>query len=103
MKRMSILAIASLLLFTSIVPAFAAGDDKAVAIIGDTVLVRPLGIAATAIGAAFFIVSLPFAVISGSVDGAAQDLVVKPAKFTFTRPLGEFPREITYRKMPSDH
>jgi hypothetical protein len=57
--------------------------------IGDFVLLRPLGIGATAVGAVFFIVSLPFSAISGSVDPAFQKFVVEPAAFTFTRPLGK--------------
>lgn len=57
--------------------------------IGDFVLLRPLGIGATAVGTVFFIVSLPFSAISGSVDLAFQKLVVEPAAFTFTRPLGK--------------
>jgi len=55
----------------------------------DVVLVRPLGIVSLAAGTAFFIVSLPFTIPSGSVGAAARRLVAEPFKFTFTRPLGE--------------
>jgi hypothetical protein len=59
-------------------------------IIFDVILVRPGGIAAIAIGTAFFIVSLPFGIISGSTAQAGKALVADPFNFTFTRPLGEF-------------
>ncbi|MCC6346579.1 MAG: hypothetical protein IT388_05265 [Nitrospirales bacterium] len=61
--------------------------------IADTVIVRPLGIASLALGTAGFIVSLPFALISGSVDTTARELVEEPFRFTFTRPLGDFSRK----------
>jgi hypothetical protein len=60
------------------------------AIVADVVLVRPLAFAATVIGSAFFVVALPIAAISRSVDQTAHALVVRPARATFTRPLGEF-------------
>lgn len=56
----------------------------------DAMLVRPLGLVGTLVGTAFFVVSLPFSILGGNVDDAAQNLVVKPAKTTFVRPLGEF-------------
>jgi hypothetical protein len=57
---------------------------------GDAVLVRPLGIVATVVGFAFFIVASPFALISGNAGETWDGLVVYPAKFTFQRPIGEF-------------
>ena len=57
--------------------------------IADFVLLRPLGIGATAVGTVFFIVSLPFSAPSGSVGVAFRKLVVEPATFTFARPLGK--------------
>jgi hypothetical protein len=59
------------------------------AIIGDLFLARPAGLIATAVGTAVFIVALPFSLPSCSVDKVAQALVVKPATFTFVRPLGQ--------------
>jgi hypothetical protein len=59
------------------------------AIIGDLFLARPAGLVATVVGTAVFIVALPFSLPSRSVDSAAQALVVKPATFTFVRPLGQ--------------
>ena len=58
-------------------------------ILMDALLLRPLGLAATVLGTAAFIVTLPFSLPTRSADDAAQVLVVKPATYTFARPLGE--------------
>jgi hypothetical protein len=57
---------------------------------GDALLVRPLGICATVIGAAIFVVSLPFSAWGGNSKTAHERLVEDPFNFTFKRPLGEF-------------
>jgi len=56
----------------------------------DFILVRPVGIVATAVGSVFFIVSLPFSALGDNVAAASEKLVKEPAAFTFKRPLGEF-------------
>lgn len=56
----------------------------------DGLLVRPLGLAATAVGGAIYLVVLPFAAISGDAKGPARSLVGAPARFTFKRKLGDF-------------
>jgi len=58
--------------------------------VADALIVRPLGIIATILGAGLFVISLPFSALGKNVKEAGQKLVVEPAKFTFTRPLGEF-------------
>jgi hypothetical protein len=58
--------------------------------VADALIVRPLGVCATILGVGFFIVSLPFSALGGNVKEAGRKLIVDPAKFTFTRPLGEF-------------
>jgi hypothetical protein len=65
------------------------GEDRnAVSMMFDLVLLRPLGLAATVVGTAFFVVSLPFSILGGNTGEAAKKLMVEPAKYTFTRPLG---------------
>jgi hypothetical protein len=55
----------------------------------DLVLLRPLGLVATAIGAGVYVVALPIALMRGEGPSEpAEQLVVGPARFTFTRPLG---------------
>lgn len=54
----------------------------------DAVLVRPLGVVATALGAVTWVVSLPFSALGGNVGEAADMLIKAPAVYTFKRPLG---------------
>lgn len=55
----------------------------------DIVLARPLGLAATVVGTGLFLINLPFSEFeSGGPAAPFKALVVRPAKFTFTRPLG---------------
>lgn len=56
----------------------------------DALVVRPVGLAATAVGAAVFVVALPFAALAKDVKGTAATLVGAPARFTFQRRLGHF-------------
>jgi hypothetical protein len=63
-------------------------DPSALAMAGDLVVARPLGLAITAVGAAVFVVSLPFSILGGSVEQAAETLVQGPARQTFMRCLG---------------
>lgn len=58
--------------------------------VGDAIIARPLGLVTTVAGFGLFIVASPFALISGSAGEAWDAMVAYPAKFTFTRPLGEF-------------
>ena len=95
-KKSLVFLVAAVLLFTwAASPALAkekqyiAGEDRnAVSMMFDLVLLRPLGLAATVIGTAFFVVSLPFSALGGNTGEAANKLVVAPAKYTFSRPLG---------------
>ena len=59
-------------------------------VVGDVLVCRPLGIAATVIGSAVFIVSLPFSALGHNVDETASILVKEPFRFTFQRPVGKF-------------
>ena len=52
--------------------------------------IRVVSMGLMVIGTAFFIVSLPFALTSGSTGDAWEALIVEPLEFTFTRPLGKF-------------
>ncbi len=65
-------------------------DDKAAYMMGDLVVMRPLGIAATAVGTVFYVLSLPFSLAGGNEPEARQKLMGDPAGYTFTRPLGDF-------------
>ena len=69
---------------------FEAEDPGGGAMIFDAVVVRPVGIVATAVGCVFFVVSSPFSALGGNIDTAREKLINDPAAFTFKRPLGEF-------------
>ena len=66
--------------------------DKATDMAVDLVVVRPLGVAATVIGAVLTVVALPFTLPGGNAGDSARELIVRPAEYTFNRPLGEFHR-----------
>lgn len=66
--------------------------DKGSDMILDLVITRPFGLVATVVGAAAFVVALPFTISSGSVKETADALVKRPIVYTFDRPLGEFDR-----------
>lgn len=71
-------------------PAYAAEEDEptALAMTGDLIIARPVGIVITAVGAATFLVSLPFSALGGNVEQAADTLVMGPVRETFVRCLG---------------
>ena len=58
----------------------------------DFLIVRPVGIATVIVGFSFFLVSSPFSALGGNIGEAWDTMVVKPSRFTFTRPLGDFER-----------
>ena len=69
---------------------FEAREPGGGAMMYDTIVVRPVGIVATAVGSIFWLISLPFSASGDNVDMATEKLVKEPAAFTFKRPLGEF-------------
>lgn len=58
------------------------------AMVGDLLVARPLGAVITAAGAAVWVVSLPFTLLSGHAGEAAGTLIGGPAEATFMRCLG---------------
>ncbi len=67
-----------------------ASDTSAGMMMVDTFVVRPAMLVTTVVGAATWLVSLPFTALGGNIGQAGDALVVRPAKYTFVRPLGEF-------------
>ncbi|GAC1632650.1 MAG: hypothetical protein NVS9B10_27330 [Nevskia sp.] len=89
---------AALLVFAAAAAAEGSGPDynnrgdsapSGAAMTADLVLARPLGFAATLLGAVVFVAGLPFELLAGNVADPARRLVADPARYTFTRPLGE--------------
>lgn len=89
MKTKLVSALCVAMVLTTATPCLADTTDDSVAVIADVTLVRPGCFIATVIGSAFFVVALPFAAASKSVKSTANTLVIKPAKATFTRPVGD--------------
>jgi hypothetical protein len=80
-----------------VMPSFSAAQqddtisgDKAADMVVDVVVMRPLGLVATVVGTVLTVVALPFTIPSGSVESSARELILKPAEYTFKRPLGDF-------------
>lgn len=63
-------------------------EPTAVAMVSDLLLVRPALLAITAVGSVAYVASLPFSLIGGNADKAAEVLVLGPANNTFVRCLG---------------
>jgi len=74
----------------SVTPSYALEDGTPEGIAADVLVGRPACFVATVVGSAIFVVALPFAAMSKSTKKTAEALVIKPARATFTRPLGEF-------------
>jgi hypothetical protein len=88
MKKALIIILTVLFAFTATLSFATENQDEAM--IGDTLILRPLGILGTAVGAVVFVIGLPFSATGNNVKESADTLVVAPAKFTFARPLGDF-------------
>jgi len=58
------------------------------AMVGDLLVARPLGVVMTIGGAAVWLVSLPFTLLSGHASEAAGTLIAGPVEATFMRCLG---------------
>lgn len=80
---------ALLILFAYTPRVSAIEDGSAEAIAADILVVRPLCLATTIVGSALFIVALPVTAMSKSTRQTARALVVRPARATFTRPIGD--------------
>jgi hypothetical protein len=63
-------------------------EDVAERMIADTLVVRPVGIAGTVLGAVSYVISLPFSYFGGNQYEAQEALVEDPVRHTFQRPLG---------------
>jgi hypothetical protein len=69
-------------------PVYQVETPKAFAMTADLLIARPLLIAATAIGAGLFVVTLPFSAGGGNIKEAANAFVVEPGEAAFVRCLG---------------
>ena len=96
MKKILILILSCMVLLQA-ASVFADPDDAIIAA-ADTVVARPLGIVSLIVGTAAFIVTMPFALTSGTMEETADTLIGEPFRFTFDRPVGEFKQTFTDQK-----
>lgn len=71
------------------------------AVIGDAILVRPITLFGTFVGAIIWVVTSPITAITGTIGEAGQTLVLEPAATTFYRCLGC--TEVGWRKLPKEN
>ena len=64
--------------------------ESVFASIGDILLVRPIGAAATVAGFGVFAVASPFAAMADATEEVYDTLVTNPGEYTFCRDLGDF-------------
>jgi hypothetical protein len=93
MKRMIIFLMVSLLVLSFNGLLFAKDESTAdlsvPEIVGDVLWVRPIGLLQTALGAPFFVISLPVTIPLKKVDEAKEFLITYPFYYYFKRPLGK--------------
>lgn len=70
--------------------SFPSGGGDSEAMLPDLFIVRPVALVGTVLGAAVFLVALPFTVPTRTTGEAANVFVVSPFEYTFNRPLGDF-------------
>ncbi len=64
------------------------GDIPLDAPLFDLLILRPMGIAACAVGIGVSIVALPFVATTGAGAEVGEKLIVEPFEYTFRRPIG---------------
>ena len=92
-KLLAPVLVASLLSHSVLAAAEASVEDETeqpgiLAMYTDLLVLRPVGLVTTVVGAVAFVVSLPFTAPTGGMEMAGQTLVTDPALFTFARCLG---------------
>jgi hypothetical protein len=85
--RLMIAVCVAALTWAGATPGFA--SDGPLAVVTDTLVVRPACLVVTVLGSVFFVVSLPVSATSKTIKRTAHKMVVSPAQATFTRPLGD--------------
>ncbi len=64
------------------------GDIPLDATLFDLLILRPMGIAACAVGVAASVVAFPFAATTGAGSEVGDKLLTEPFEYTFQRPIG---------------
>lgn len=91
LKKILSLAVAVTVAVSLLAPAAGLcqeGEPSGEDIIVDFAVLRPAGLVALGAGTIIYVISFPFAAITGDTKTPAKKLVVEPYEFTFGRPLG---------------
>ena len=64
------------------------GDIPLDATLFDLIILRPMGLAACAVGLAGSLVAFPFALTTGAGAEVGDKLITEPFEYTFRRPIG---------------
>jgi len=88
MKKMVVVILTLIIVFTSSM-SFARTDTDATNVIAETLVLRPLGIGALIFGSAFYVLSLPMALITDSEKDVREVLVIEPYEYVFERSMGD--------------
>ena len=64
-------------------------EPSTTAKIADAVALRPAGFIGTILGTVAYVISLPITLATNTYKETGEILVLKPAYFTFNRPLGQ--------------
>lgn len=93
------------LMLAGMTPTVASADRLAddepgeLATIGDAIFARPALLLATGVGLTIYTATLPFSILGGSEEQAAETLVLAPADATFRRCLGCTPAQEQQRRI----
>ena len=94
--RRALVAVSCVALLAGTAPAmaddYASPGDAGADMLADIFIVRPISLVGSILGAAVFVVTLPFTLITQSTGDAAKELLANPLEYTFNRPLGDFER-----------
>ncbi len=74
-------------------------EPSEMATIGDAIFARPVLLLATGVGLTIYTATLPFSILGGSEQQAAETLVLAPADATFRRCLGCTPAQEQQRRI----
>jgi len=66
----------------------------------DLLFVRPVALGSIIVGSGIFVVGLPFTIPTKNLSLAWRKLVVEPAKYTFTKPLGQLDTPFSMAEQP---
>lgn len=90
MRRGLVLIVLSALVFCS--TSACAEGERELAVVADTLLVRPITVVAIPVSAFIYVLASPFAAWGGNLEQTRKVLVTDLVNFAFARGIGDFER-----------